>query len=159
MSERSKIMAVLGEPLYGSFLIISNTNLNGKSYRNFQPINEKSSYKYHWHNNDVDLRYPIVLDLLKEVIPEKSSKKGIMDIELSTEETVQIKNIFEREINHILSIRKPAKDGYTITVFGKEIQVDTRNEIHDMDLTAFNNIYLIAKECLDEDKPMYLSID
>jgi hypothetical protein len=159
MSERSKIMTVLSDPLYGSFLILSNTILNGKSYRDFQPINEKSSYKYHWHNNDVDLRYPIVLDLLKEVIPEKATKKDIMDVELSTEETLGIKIVFEREINHLLSIRKPVKSGYNITVFDKEIQIDTRNQVHDMDLRAFNDIYLIAKECLDENKPMYLSID
>lgn len=159
MSERSKIMAVLDEPLYGSFLIISNTKLKGKNYRDFQPINENSTYKYHWHNNDVDLRYPIVLNLLKEVILEKVKKEDILDVELSTEETSGIKTVFEREINRLLAIRKQAKDGYTIMVFGKEIHVDTRNEIHDMDLTAFNAIYLIAKECLDENKPMYLSID
>jgi hypothetical protein len=105
------------------------------------------------------LKYPIVLDLLKEVIPEQANKTGIMDVELSTEETLRIKTVFEREINHLLSIRKPTKMGYNITVFGNEIQVDTRNEIHDMDLRAFNDIYCIAKECLDENKPMYLSID
>lgn len=160
MSERSKIMAVLGEPLYGNFLILSNTNLNGKSYRDFQPIKENSPYIYHWHNNDVDLKYPIVLDLLKEIIPEKANKKNIIDVELTTEETFGIKNIFEREINHILSIRKPAKDGYTIMVFDKEIKIDTRNQAQtDGRLASFNNIYLIAKECLDENKPMYLSID
>ncbi|GEM_PF-1564174 len=160
MSERSKILTVLGEPLYGSFLILSNTNLKGKNYRDFQPINEKSLYKYHWYNNDVDLKYHVVLDLLKEVIPEKASKKEVIDVELLREETLEIKDIFEREINHLLSIRKPAKDGYTINVFGKEIKVDTRNQaVTDGRLRAFNDIYLIAKECLDENKPMYLSID
>ena len=106
-----------------------------------------------------DLKYLIVLDLLKEIIPEKANKTEIMDVELSAEETLGIKAVFEREINHLLSIRKPIKDGYTITVIGEKIQVDTRNEINDMDLRAFNDIYLIAKECLDENKSMYLSID
>ncbi len=83
-----------------------------------------------------------------------------MDVELLKEETLGIKKVFEREINHLLSIRKPAKDGYTINVFGKEIKVDTRNQaVTDGRLRAFNDIYLIAKECLDENKPMYLSID
>lgn len=83
-----------------------------------------------------------------------------MDVEISTEETLGIKNIFEREINRLLSIRKLAKDGYTIIVFDKEIKVDTRNQAPiDGRLIAFNDIYLIAKECLDENKPMYLSID
>lgn len=160
MSERSKILAILDEHLYGSFLVLSNTILKGKNYRDFQPINEKSPYKYHWHNHDVDLKYSVILDLLKEIIPEKANKNNIIDIALSTEETLGIKDIFEREINHILSIRKPAKDGYNIIVFDKEIKVDTKNQaVTDGRLTAFNDIYLIAKECLDENKPMYLSID
>lgn len=160
MSERSKIMNVLNDQLYGSFLILSNTRLNGKSYRDFQPINEKSSYKYHWYNKEIDLKYPIILNLLKEIIPEKADKKDIMDIELSTEETLGIKTVFEHEINRLLSIRKPVKEGYTILVFDKEIKVDTRNQAPtDGRLRAFNDIYLIAKECLDENKLMYLSID
>lgn len=149
----------MGNHLYenGSWIFISNSIIKGKNNRDFYPLNSKN--KKWGSNKNLDLKYPIVLDLLKEVIPEKAIKEGIMDIELSTEETSGIKTVFEREINRLLSIRKQAKDGYTIIVFDKEIQVDTRNEIHDMDLTAFNAIYLIAKECLDENKPMYLSID
>ncbi|MFB9079009.1 hypothetical protein ACFFLS_10075 [Flavobacterium procerum] len=141
----------------GSWLTISNSNIKDKTFHNF--FGSNAEYKALVINEDADLKYPIVLNLLKEVILEKASKRAIMDIELSTEETLGIKNIFEREINHLLSIRKTAKTGYNIKVFGKEILIDTRNEIHDMNLSTFNDIYLIAKECLDENKPMYLSID
>jgi hypothetical protein len=83
-----------------------------------------------------------------------------MDVELSMEEISGIKIVFEREINHLLSIRKLAENGYIIIVFDKEIKVDTRNQAPtDGRLVAFNDIYLIAKECLDENKPMFLSID
>jgi hypothetical protein len=152
----------MGNHLYenGDWIFISNSIIEGKTNRNFYPFDLESKNKKWGSNKDLDLKYPIVLDLLKEVIPEQANKTGIMDVELSTEETLGIKTIFEREINHLLSIRKPTKMGYNITVFGKEIQVDTRNQaVTDGRLRAFNDIYLIAKECLDENKPMYLSID
>lgn len=137
--------------------MISNSTIKDKVSHDF--YGSKAKYKSLVINEEADLRYPIVLDLLKEVIPEKTNKKGIIDVELSIEETLGIKNVFEREINRLLSIREPVKSGYNITVFGKEIQIDTRNQVHDMDLRAFNDIYFIAKECLDENKSMYLSID
>lgn len=144
----------------GDWIFISNSTIKDKTNRDFYPVDLESKNKKWGSNKNLDLKYPIILDLLKEITPEKASKKQVMDIELSTEETSEIKNIFEREINHILTIRRPAKDGYSIKVFDKEIILDTRNQtITDGRLRAFNDIYLIAKECLDEDKPMYLSID
>nr|WP_315175594.1 hypothetical protein [uncultured Flavobacterium sp.] len=141
----------------GNWLMISNSTIKDKVSHDF--YGSKAKYKSLVINEDADLRYPIVLDLLKEVIPEKASKKDIMDVELSPVETLGIKIIFEREINRLLSIRKPVKSGYIIKIFDKEIQIDTKNQVYDMDLRAFNDIYLIAKECLDENKSMYLSID
>jgi hypothetical protein len=149
----------MGNHIYknGEWIFISGITIKDKSFHDLHAT--VIIDKFWGSNKNLDLKYPIVFDLLKEVIPEKANKKDIMDVELSTEETLGIKTVFEREINHILSIRKPAKDGYTILVFGKEIQIDTKNQVYDMDLRAFNDIYLIAKECLDENKPMYLSID
>jgi hypothetical protein len=142
----------------GNWLMISNSTIKDKVIQDF--YGSKAKYRSEVINGEADLKYPIVLDLLKEVIPEQANKTGIMDVELSTEETLGIKTVFEREINHLLTIRKPTKMGYTITVFGKEVQVDTRNQaVTDGRLRAFNDIYCIAKECLDENKPMYLSID
>lgn len=141
----------------GNWLMISNSTIKDKVSHDF--YGSKAKYKSLVINEDADLRYPIVLDLLKEVIPEKASKKDIMDVELSPVEILGIKIIFEREINRLLSIRKPVKSGYIIKIFDKEIQIDTKNQVYDMDLRAFNDIYLIAKECLDENKSMYLSID
>lgn len=82
-----------------------------------------------------------------------------MDVILSTKEISGIKSVFEREIKHLISTRKPLKSRYSIMVFDKEIQIDTRNQALDMDLRAFNEIYLIAKKCFYENKLMYLSID
>ena len=141
----------------GNWLMISNSTIKDKVSHDF--YGSKAKYKSLVINEDADLRYPIVLDLLKEVIPEKASKKDIMDVELSPVETLGIKIIFEREINRLLSIRKPVKSGYIIKIFDKEIQIDTKNQVYDMDLRAFNDIYCIAKECLDENKSMYLNID
>ena len=141
----------------GNWLMISNSSIKNKVLLDF--FGSSAKYKLEAFNEEADLKYPIVLDLLKEVIPEKANRIAVMDIELSAEETLAIKAVFEREIRRLLTIRKPAKTGYMITVFGEEVKVDTRSQIHDMDLRAFNDIYLIAKECLDNNKPMYLSID
>lgn len=152
----------MGNHLYenGDWIFISNSTIKEKTNRDFYPVDLESKNKKWGSNKNLDLKHPIVLDLLKEVILEKTSKKGIMDVELSMEEISGIKTVFEREINHLLSIRKLAKDGYIIIVFDKEIKVDTRNQATtDCRLVAFNDIYLIAKECLDENKPMFLSID
>lgn len=152
----------MGNHLYenGDWIFISNSTIKEKTNRDFYPIDLESKNRKWGSNKNLDLKYPIVLNLLKEVVAEKANKEGIMDIELSMEEISGIKTVFKREINHLLSIRKPAKDGYLIIVFDKEIKVDTRNQAPiDGRLVAFNEIYLIAKECLDENKPMYLSID
>jgi len=142
----------------GNWLILTNSTIKDKVSRDF--YGSKAKFKSEGFNESTDLKYPIILDLLKETIPEKASKKQIMDIELSTEEVLGIKNIFEREIIHILNIRKIALNGYYINVFDKEILIDTRNQAPTDDfLRAFNDIYLIAKECLNDNKPMYLSID
>lgn len=144
----------------GNWIFISNSTIKDKTYRDFYPVDLESKNRKWGSNKNVDLKYSIVLDLLNETIPKKGTQKGIMDIELSMEEILQIKNVFEREINQILSIRKPVKDGLSIIVFGKELKVDIRNQAQtDGRLQAFNEIYLIAQECLDENKPMYLSID
>ncbi|QSW90232.1 hypothetical protein J0383_05280 [Flavobacterium endoglycinae] len=150
----------MGNHIYrnGEWIFISSITIKDKSFQELHAVNLID--KFWGSNKNLDLKYPVILDLLKEIIPEKASKNDVMDIELTTEETLGIKNIFEREIKHILTIRKPAKDGYNIIVFDKEIKVDTRNQgVTDGRLTAFNDIYLITKECLDENKPMYLSID
>jgi len=151
----------MGNHLYelGDWLFISNTTIKDKSTRNFYPMNLKSNYNFWGSNKNLDLKHPIVLDLLKSVIPEKASQTAVMDVELTEHETSNIKKVFEREILRLLTERKPAETGYTIDVFGKELLIDTRNQIYDMDLRAFNDIYNIALECLEQNKPMYLSID
>lgn len=142
----------------GNWLTISNSTIKDKTLQNFYGSNPK--YRALVINEEADLRYAIILDFLKKSIFEKASKKDSIDIQLTTEETESIKTVFEREINHILSIRKTPKTGYNTTIFGKKIKLDTRNQTKtDSNLLAFNEIYLIAKECLDENKPMYLSID
>ncbi len=150
----------MGNHIYknGEWMFISSITIKDKSFHELHKIDVID--KLWGSNENLDLKYQIVLDLLKEVIPEKANEKDIMDVEISYEEILGIKTVFEREINHILSIRKAAKDGYNIIVFDKEIKVDTRNQAPtDGRLVAFNDIYLIAKECLDENKPLYLSID
>lgn len=143
----------------GQWLFISNTTITEKTNRDFYPVNLKSNNNYWGSNGNLDMKYEIVLDLLKTVIPEKASKTNIMDVELTEYEILSIKNVFEREILRLLAIREPAKTGYTIEVFGEELLVDTRSQVNDMDLKAFNSIYNIALECLEQKKPMYLSID
>lgn len=150
----------MGNHIYknGEWMFISFITIKDKSFHELHKIDVID--KLWGSNENLDLKYQIVLDLLKEVIPEKANEKDIMDVEISYEEILGIKTVFEREINHILSIRKAAKDGYNIIVFDKEIKVDTRNQAPtDGRLVAFNDIYLIAKECLGEKKPLYLSID
>jgi len=150
----------MGNHIYrnGEWIFLSSITIKDKSFQELHSVDLID--KFWGSNKNLDLKYPIILDFLNEIIPEKANKNNIIDIPLSTEETLVIKNVFEREINHILSIRKPAKDGYTIIVFDKEIKVDTKNQaVTDGRLRAFNDIYLIAKECLHENKPMYLSID
>lgn len=141
----------------GKWLVLANVTIEGKVLTDFFGYNARHNAVC--FNSEGDLKYSIVLDLLKTVIPEKVSKTQIMDVELTENEISGIKKVFEVEIVRLLAERKLAKTGYRINVFGEDILVDTRNQIEDMDLKAFNDIYLLSKECLDANKSVYLSID
>jgi hypothetical protein len=151
-------MALLGEALSGSFITISNTQINGKKFEDFDNIKKDSPYKYKWFNrSEVKTK---VIDLLKEIIPEKASKTDFIDIPLDREEILNIKNVFEKEIEKLLIKRKTVDGGFIRNIFGNDVLIDIRkNGIIDHLLIGYNGIYEIAKECLEKNKPVYLSID
>ncbi len=142
----------------GEWLFLSGMTLKDKSSHT---IHNDTYLKNFWGSNkNMDLKHPIVLEFLNEIIPHKTNETNFMDKELSQEEIQGIKDVFEREVKRVLQIRKPATSGYTITVFGKEVLIDTRNQaVTDGRLRVYNKIYMIAKGCLEQQKPMYISMD
>ncbi|KFF09799.1 hypothetical protein IW15_22365 [Chryseobacterium soli] len=100
----------------------------------------------------------LALDLFKE----KLSKVPFKDDPLSREETEKLKIILENKIKELLSTREPEPNvrtkinflgqiiGLNGSPFGKN---DQDNWIND-----FFRAYKICEECLQEDKPVYLSI-
>lgn len=100
--------------------------------------------------------------LALDLFEEKLSKVPFKDDPLSTEEIEKLKIILENKIKKLLSTRVTEPDqrtkiefldqmiGLNGTPFGKN---DQDNWIH-----SFYNAYKICEECLEEDKPVYLSI-
>ncbi|MFY7816078.1 MAG: hypothetical protein ACOVRK_12925 [Chryseobacterium taeanense] len=139
-------------------ITIYNTSRNDKSDREWcQNLGQNKFYAAAGWSNFA-FGEGLALDLFKE----KILKVPFKDDPLTKEETEKLKAILEDKIKNLVSKRAPEPDvrikidflGKTIglngTPFGKN---DQDNWIY-----SFYNAYKICEECLEEDKPVYLSI-
>ena len=104
------------------------------------------------------------LELIKKSIPKRSESLDYKDSPLTKEETIAFNEALERQIEYWLSLRVhiPIKEGTdTVTYKGETIELDIRPiDINDNDkaLRDLLRLHDIIKECLEEEKPLYLSI-
>lgn len=100
-------------------------------------------------------------DVIPEKIFKRIGKKEFKDEPLTNEETSELKKHLESKIQELLSTRVPEPDvrtkidflgetiGINFTPFGKNPQ--------DNWISILFSAYKICEECLEEDKPVYLS--
>ncbi|UTX48930.1 hypothetical protein [Chryseobacterium sp. MA9] len=100
----------------------------------------------------------LALDLFKE----KLSKVPFKDEPLSKEEAEKLKIILENKIKELLSTRIPEPDVRTkIDFLGQTIGINFTplgKNRQDNWINNFFRAYKICEECLEENKPVYLSI-
>ncbi|UKB77940.1 hypothetical protein [Chryseobacterium sp. MEBOG07] len=104
------------------------------------------------------------LELIKKSIPNRLESSNYKDSPLTKEEILAFNEALEKQIEYWLSLRVhiPIKEGTdTVTYKGETIELDIRPiDINDNDkaLRDLLRLHDIIKECLEEDKPLYLSI-
>lgn len=104
------------------------------------------------------------LQIIRKSIPNRLESSDYKDSPLTKEETMAFNEALERQIEYWLSLRVhiPIKEGTdTVTYKGETIELDIRPiDINDNDkaLRDLLRLHDIIRECLEEDKPLYLSI-
>lgn len=104
------------------------------------------------------------LELIKKSIPNRLESSNYKDSPLTKEEILAFNEALEKQIEYWLSliVHIPIKEGTdTVTYKGETIELDIRPiDINDNDkaLRDLLRLHDIIKECLEEDKPLYLSI-
>ncbi|OCA76050.1 hypothetical protein BBI01_04965 [Chryseobacterium artocarpi] len=100
----------------------------------------------------------LALDLFKQ----KLSKVPFKDESLSREEIEKLKLILENKIKELLSTRIPEPDVRTkVDFLGQTIGINFTplgRNVQDNWIDKFFRAYKICEECLEENKPVYLSI-
>ncbi|UTX48934.1 hypothetical protein [Chryseobacterium sp. MA9] len=95
-------------------------------------------------------------------ILERIGREEFKDEPLTTEETSELKQHLEDKIKELLSTRGPEPDVRTkIDFLGQVIGINfTPLGINHQDnwISMFFSAYKICEECLEENKPVYLSI-
>ncbi|AZA55187.1 hypothetical protein [Chryseobacterium sp. G0201] len=101
-------------------------------------------------------------DVVPKRILKRIGKKEFKDEPLTKEESLELKQHLENKIKELVSTRVPEPDvrtkidflgeiiGINFTPFGKNHQ--------DNWISMFFSAYKICEECLEEHKPLYLSI-
>jgi hypothetical protein len=104
------------------------------------------------------------LELIKKSIPNRLESSNYKDSPLTKEEILAFNEALEKQIEYWLSLRVhiPIKEGTDTVIYkGETIELDIRPiDINDNDkaLRDLLRLHDIIKECLEEDKPLYLSI-
>jgi len=136
------------------------TNVTNKDKEPVDYYNNKEFKKFGISDGFSTL-VPMYKELLKEVLGNRV-EEFFQDLALSVTETKLILVVFEREIKKLLEERDASKiDGFARReIFGTEYFLDLKlNPNSDRTINNMYQIYLIAEECLKENKPMYVSID
>lgn len=104
------------------------------------------------------------LQIIRKSIPNRLESTDYKDLPLTKEETIFFNSALEEQIEYWLSLRVhiPIKEGTdTVTYKGETIELDIRpidTNDNDKALRDLLRLHDIIKECLEEDKPLYLSI-
>ncbi|KXH83241.1 hypothetical protein [Chryseobacterium kwangjuense] len=104
------------------------------------------------------------LQIIRKSIPNRLEAADYKDLPLTKEETLAFNKALEEQIEYWLSLRVhiPIKEGTdTVTYKGETIELDIRPiDINDNDkaLRDLLRLHDIIKECLTEEKPLYLSV-
>lgn len=130
---------------------ITNTKRFNQSFDDFTR-NRKNTYQTFGEDKDA-----IPQEILKRI-----SKSHFMDEPLTKEEVMQLKEHIENKIKELVSTRIPEPDPRTkINFLGEDIGLNGTpwgKNLQDNFLDWFFRAYKICEECLEENKPVYLSI-
>ncbi len=137
---------------------ISNTTQFDKNIDEFinNPIFKYAGGSSMSHNDTIYLK------ILSNAVPEKIDQIPFKDLALSKEETTVIQKVFVDEILKLLLFRTPIKKGTNKLEFLGSIYIidqrPTSLNYQDCAIMNYHRIYEISEECLQENKPMYMSI-
>jgi hypothetical protein len=143
-------------------ITISNISIFDKSQREWAENLGKGGFYKASGGSKLGSTDDDYISILKESIPDWLLKIPFKDEALNEEESKKLKNVLENRIKELLPNRKPVKYGRpTIHFLGEEIKLEAiPNEYNenDMLIEVFYRSYDICRECLQESKPVYLSI-
>ncbi|MCL9804193.1 hypothetical protein NAT51_01560 [Flavobacterium amniphilum] len=133
-------------------LLTSNTPYYDKSADEW--IKNETFKASSWE--DIGFTEGFGLDFFKE----KLDNLPIKDFLLSKEQILLLKEMLENKINELLIDRKSEQHGRpTIIFLGKEIKLNIVGEnLQDNVINKLFKAYQVCEECLEENKPLYLSI-
>ncbi|WP_294307719.1 hypothetical protein [uncultured Chryseobacterium sp.] len=142
-------------------IILSNYSFFDKDY--IKTFSYQNKYKFFSIYDITGFLGSFYLRKLREILGNKVDD-AFKDFLLSKEQIMQIKNIFEEQIDENLSLIEPVEGRRY-----KSWTLEWKGKSYDMNLSLispksrniqdFYKIVTIAEECLADDKPMYLSID
>ncbi|MCX6316438.1 MAG: hypothetical protein NTW29_04060 [Bacteroidetes bacterium] len=100
--------------------------------------------------------------VLKNAVPDKIALFPVKDLPLNPEEIKRVQTEMAKLIRPLLENRVPLKTGSEIIDFeGEKIKLNTlrgsKNK-NDFTVSFYYRVYDICRECLLENKPMYLSV-
>lgn len=139
---------------------ISISNIKIKGLKPMDFYNNPQYKDFNVHDGSSTL-VPFYQELLREVLGSKVDER-FQDYALTPVETQQIQTIFERELDKKAKEYKPTgklphKD---IVYKGKTYALDLRlTSPIGRRMNDYFTIIQICKECLEEEKPMYISIE
>ena len=141
-----------------SYIRISNESFFDKDYHSTFEKQEK--YKFFNISNGTSTLLPFYKELLKPIIIN-DIEKSYEDFPLSKQQTEQIKVVFEEQIDlHLPKMETKLPYDNFIEWKGKKYEMNLRlHSPMNRRIMDFYKIISICKECLEENKPMYLSIE
>jgi len=142
-----------------SYIRISNESFFDKDFD--KTFVNQDKYKFFNLGDSFSTLLPFYKELLRGVIGNKVDET-FKDYELNFSKTQSIQEVIKNQLETELSFRvvtgkPPHKD---IEFKGKTYSLDLRlTSPTDRRIDDYFKIYSICQECLDEGKPMYLSIE
>jgi hypothetical protein len=139
-------------------IMISNDTFYDKDYK--RTFAHRDKYKLFSVSSDTSTLLPFYAELLEQVLGEKM-KEYFQDFALSKKETEEIQSIFENEIDKTLPNRESTKPYHK--------KLEWKGKMYDLNVSIpspnnrriidYLTIVEICKECLSENKSMYLTIE
>lgn len=141
-----------------SIIIISNDSFNDKEY--LKTFYNGDEYKHFGIGSSSSTLVPMYKEYLSQIIGDRAYN-SFKDQALSIQEIEGIQELFKMLLEEKLGKRKSPKVPTTeVEILGKTYLLDLRiKSPEDRIINDFNKIYTIANECLEENKPMYLTIE